>query len=226
MSVLVWACCNCRRYQLTYYVFRVRNPPSEARFYELRSVAHVAPWLRRNLHRLLSNCLCVQRIWPSNALRLPWREAYTQEEEELATSYLLYRYSDFIDRRRGSIAQKGQNEPYVSGGVLLEPHVLRLFREERESLATSAEQEEDMKDDIRAIIKDEVERAFGNLQGLKMPTEHQRVDDNELLTEQLRRELQQAKEEAMIAKKEAQRVQAELEQVRSAVQSAGTKSLG
>eukprot|EP01043_Picozoa_sp_COSAG02_P011948 COSAG02_NODE_449_length_22094_cov_4.917027_16_plen_205_part_00 len=197
----VWACCNCCRYQLTYYVFKVRN----------RSIADR---LRCNLHRLLSKCHCVQMNWPSNALRLPWREAFTQEEEELAMSYLLYRYSDFIDRRRGSIAQKGGNEPYTSGGVLLEPHVVGLLREEREALATSAEQEEDMKDDIRAIVKEEVERA--------LELDHQRADNKELLVEQLRRELEQAQKEALAAKKEAHRVQAEIEHVRSAVQSAST----
>ena len=77
-------------------------------------------------------------------LRLNWRDAFTKEDEEKAMSYLLGRYSDFVDRRGGSVWQDGC-EHYRSNGVLLESHVAALLKEEREKaeLPTSVGQEED-----------------------------------------------------------------------------------
>ena len=69
---------------------------------------------------------------------------FTKEDEEKAMSYLLGRYSDFVDRRGGSVWQDGY-EHYRSNGVLLESHVAAMLEEEREKaeLPTSVGQEED-----------------------------------------------------------------------------------
>lgn len=159
------------RYQLTYYVFKVRKK-------------ELGPRIRRNLHHVFAKYRCLQRIWPS--LQLPWREAYTQADEEIATSYLLHRYSDLIDRRHGSVVQKEGAEPYMSGGVLLETHVVGLLREERDKLATSAEQEEDLRNDIRAIIREEIQHAPIS-KGFEMHDERrQTAHSNELFVEQPR----------------------------------------
>lgn len=143
--------CNCHRYQLEYYVFKLKTPRLQGEdptglcdIIATLHFAHLAPWARYKLHRWLRKWSFIRVNWPTDALRLNWRDAFTKEDEEKAMSYLLGRYSDFVDRRGGSVWQDGC-EHYRSNGVLLESHVAALLKEEREKaeLPTSVGQEED-----------------------------------------------------------------------------------
>ena len=91
-------------YHLQYFVFKEK---------EDRWVSKSRRWL----HDKLRTWSCLRHHWSPLAATLqhPIRSYYTQEEVDRAMNYLIHRYHDFIDRRRGSIT----GESYHSGGVLL-----------------------------------------------------------------------------------------------------------
>jgi hypothetical protein len=119
-------------YQLQYYVFKAKNHG-----------------LRMNLHKFLSSHDCVKNNWPNASLHIPFRKYYTQAEEERAINYILHKYSDFIDRRRGSIP----GEDYNAGGVLLEKSVVAVLKQEKEDAEkTTAEEEEQRMEDLGVLF--------------------------------------------------------------------------
>ena len=79
---------------------------------------------------------------------------YSILDEDRAIEYLLFKYSDFIDRRRGSVP----GAEYNSGGVLLHPGVLDILEQERDdAMKTKAEEEEELKKDLQKMFKKEVQ---------------------------------------------------------------------
>ena len=89
-------------YQLEHFVFKVKSKSLEARF---------RAWIHDILRKTsLRDCF--------DGLKMPLRSQYSLVEHAIATEYLLQRYCDFIDRRRGSIPMPGDS--YSSAGVLLD----------------------------------------------------------------------------------------------------------
>lgn len=87
-------------YQLQYFVFKVKSRTAVARF---------RAWFHGTFeHSCLRYCLL--------GLRIPLRQHYSEVEEEIAEQYLLREYTDFIDRRDGSIP----GGAYTESGVLLD----------------------------------------------------------------------------------------------------------
>lgn len=135
-------------YQLQYFVFKAKNPDPETKWYQLRRIAHIVPWIRMNLHELLSQG-CVRDCWPSASLHIPYRTHYTQLEEARANNYLLHKYSDFIDRRGGSVP----GQEYNSGGVLLDKRTMLILTQERDDAEqTEAEEEEQRMEQMGVLI--------------------------------------------------------------------------
>ena len=110
--------------------------------------------LRRLTHACLRKCVpgyCSQQL---ACLRKPMAKRYSILDEERAMEYLLFKYSDFIDRRRGSVP----GAEYNSGGVLLHPTVLDILEQERDdAMKTKAEEEEELKKDLQKMFKEEVQ---------------------------------------------------------------------
>lgn len=137
-------------YQLQFYSFKTMHPDPNTRWFQLRKARHVLPWLRLTVHHYLARTWLRQVF---SSLQIPFRRYYTQIEEVRAMNYMLYKYSDFIDRRRGSLP----GEPYQSGGVLLDKKVMAVLTQERDDAEqTKAEEEESQREELRKIFIQEL----------------------------------------------------------------------
>lgn len=214
-------------YQLQFYVFKVKNPEIKTKYWccdkccccpKLKRMRHVGPWLLRGLHRCLGKCECVKEHYPTGSLYIPFRTHYTQLEEERAMTYLLHKYSDFIDRRRGSVAVEDSpdNDSYQTGGVLLSKQVMGVLKQEREAAEqTAAEEEETQLDNIGKRMSQVNQRGVDSINERmrrmeeRLPQKLNSKDKKQESYEDLQKKIRQARTERDLAREAVKRAERE-----------------
>lgn len=187
-------------YQLQYYSFKTMHPDPNTRWFQLRKARHVLPWLRLTVHHYLARTWLRQVF---SSLQIPFRRYYTQIEEVRAMNYMLYKYSDFIDRRRGSLP----GESYQSGGVLLDKKVMAVLTQERDDAEqTKAEEEESQREELRKIFIQELKNHAKSGDIAKRTAERLERKDKDIIKLQRRLDDEtKRKEEAMKSHKDYER---------------------
>eukprot|EP01043_Picozoa_sp_COSAG02_P058044 COSAG02_NODE_7157_length_3137_cov_1.833169_3_plen_346_part_00 len=227
-------------YQLEFYTFKTRRPPTTIKVHEIRHPAHVVPFLRIALHRNLAKISCLKNTFTT--LQIVIQDHYTHDDEERAISYLLHKYSDFIDRRRGSVP----GSPYTSSGVLLGSTLMAVLDQERDDVTmTRAEEEEEKMEAVQRMFKQEVqalvqggggdksaehaaqaERAAEALKGYEDQTRKLRQQNQNLVTQLAahQSELKKSRQEAAAKAEEAAALAANQDELKKSREEAAAKA--